>query len=466
MNKISSEEIWKPVTGREDTHEVSSYGRLRVLEYADKRGRRIKEKIIEPKTFKHGYLIFYLRTGEKSKAGYAYVHKTVANEFIGHKTGERKYVVRHLDGDRKNNRLGNLFWSTKSESFDRQKAMKKFLRKAGEKHQEKFLYDKFEYVNAKTKSVIFCPNHGEFLQSPTKHLSSKHGCPDCWREHRRRKNKPKRKVVLKTRRELIKSFQEKLKKMYGNLDEYSFSYESFSYENREVSCMCPRGHVCTRKADNFRQTKFICTVCAREPSRMSLLKGYDDFKEKAILLHKGRYEYLDENKKDYEDRKSIVAIRCHKHGVYYKTAQKHLAGQGCSICRKEELIEEGVWAGDYREDNLNLDLDSLAHLYYLRVGEVFKIGISKNIKRRIRSISSLAKEKDIEILASVETSLLFCIRAERYILQLFKDFKISKKESGWTSESFRQNIFRDVDDINKELEKIVEHLKEKQDDNT
>ena len=39
-------------------------------------------------------------------------------------------------------------------------------------------YSKVEYINAKTKITIICPKHGEFLQTPAKHLQSD-GCPKC-----------------------------------------------------------------------------------------------------------------------------------------------------------------------------------------------------------------------------------------------------------------------------------------------
>ena len=55
-----------------------------------------------------------------------------------------------------------------------------FLSKARKKFGDKFDYSKFIYINAKTKGIIICQEHGEFLQNPDKHLSSKYGCHECW----------------------------------------------------------------------------------------------------------------------------------------------------------------------------------------------------------------------------------------------------------------------------------------------
>lgn len=55
----------------------------------------------------------------------------------------------------------------------------KFIDKAKNKFGDKFNYSKVVYVNAKTKVCIICPIHGEFWQTPDKHLQSKFGCPEC-----------------------------------------------------------------------------------------------------------------------------------------------------------------------------------------------------------------------------------------------------------------------------------------------
>ena len=45
-------------------------------------------------------------------------------------------------------------------------------------HGDKYDYSKVEYVNNQTKVCIVCPEHGEFWQTPMKHLVGR-GCPKC-----------------------------------------------------------------------------------------------------------------------------------------------------------------------------------------------------------------------------------------------------------------------------------------------
>lgn len=54
--------------------------------------------------------------------------------------------------------------------------------KATEVHDGKYDYSKFEYINTKTKSIIICPIHGEFLKDMAHHINRKQGCPICAKE--------------------------------------------------------------------------------------------------------------------------------------------------------------------------------------------------------------------------------------------------------------------------------------------
>lgn len=53
-----------------------------------------------------------------------------------------------------------------------------FIDKAREIHGDKYDYSKVEYATAKHRVNIICPIHGEFMQTPDKHLSGC-GCPKC-----------------------------------------------------------------------------------------------------------------------------------------------------------------------------------------------------------------------------------------------------------------------------------------------
>ena len=57
-------------------------------------------------------------------------------------------------------------------------AASKFISESTKIHNNKYDYSKTEYIDAKTKVCVICPEHDEFWIRPTNHLN-KVGCPIC-----------------------------------------------------------------------------------------------------------------------------------------------------------------------------------------------------------------------------------------------------------------------------------------------
>lgn len=53
-----------------------------------------------------------------------------------------------------------------------------FIQKAIKKHNNKYDYSKVNYINSSTKVCITCKKHGDFLMTPSNHLNGQ-GCPKC-----------------------------------------------------------------------------------------------------------------------------------------------------------------------------------------------------------------------------------------------------------------------------------------------
>lgn len=58
-------------------------------------------------------------------------------------------------------------------------AANSFIQKAQEIHGDKYDYSKVIYKGAHKKVCLICPEHGEFWQTPDKHINAKQGCPKC-----------------------------------------------------------------------------------------------------------------------------------------------------------------------------------------------------------------------------------------------------------------------------------------------
>ena len=59
--------------------------------------------------------------------------------------------------------------------------IKEFVKRASNKHREKYDYSRSVYKNSYTPILILCPEHGDFYQRPHSHLLGKEGCGECAR---------------------------------------------------------------------------------------------------------------------------------------------------------------------------------------------------------------------------------------------------------------------------------------------
>jgi DNA-binding XRE family transcriptional regulator len=100
-------EVWMPITGYEGIYEVSSFGRISVL----KNGERFIRK--QNSATHYLSVSFKKRLGDKTQRSEA-VHRLVAQAFLGPRPDG--HIVRHIDGNRYNNKVENLCYGTPQEN--------------------------------------------------------------------------------------------------------------------------------------------------------------------------------------------------------------------------------------------------------------------------------------------------------------------------------------------------------------
>jgi hypothetical protein len=107
-------EIWKPVKGWENSHEVSSVGRVRSIARKGSKQKVLSQRLVE------GYPSVTLCADCARKS--MYVHHLVALAFVGCPPGEigskrGQYTVNHKDFNKTNNSFENLEWLTCGENY-------------------------------------------------------------------------------------------------------------------------------------------------------------------------------------------------------------------------------------------------------------------------------------------------------------------------------------------------------------
>ena len=149
-----------------------------------------------------------------------------------------------------------------------------FIKKAKKVHGDKYDYCNVEYKNSRTPVCIICPIHGEFWQTPTRHLNSR-GCIKC--------AKANKGYSLRSNRE---EFIEKCKERYGE----QYNYEKVEYVNSRTP---------------------VCVTC---------IKHGDFIITPHTLLHSNGCPQCIEEKK--ENKRNILIQKQEKHKIRKNNTQK------------------------------------------------------------------------------------------------------------------------------------------------
>lgn len=111
-NKGLDGTVFKTITDYEN-YVVSNTGDVIRLKYKDKKGAKRPFKLLKPSITKDGYAWVRL-TNETGKKEFR-VHRLVASEFV--ENVQNKEQVNHIDGNKLNNKVDNLEWSTRNENM-------------------------------------------------------------------------------------------------------------------------------------------------------------------------------------------------------------------------------------------------------------------------------------------------------------------------------------------------------------
>lgn len=321
---------------------------------------------------------------------------------------------------------------------------KHFIDRANEHHNGKYSYEKFNYIDAKTSSIIICPLHGEFKQNPDHHVrAGAYGCPTCANIQRKINRSKASKRQTEYPHKPASEFLSVAQAKFGDKFEYDLTNYTGSTGGK-ISIRCPEHGWFEKVPRVFIISGCGCTQCGLDQKNQSKTKPYDNFLEDAKLIHGDSYVYPESNRDVYRNRKSKVKIICNKHGEFTKSAQKHLSGQGCFRCGVEALVADGSLPGGYNKSLFenNADISNRnASLYYLSInnGEMYKIGISQNLTRRIDGIKckSAGYIKSVELILKEDTYLYDAYRREQDILKQFEKYRT---QTSFSTELFSVDI--------------------------
>lgn len=161
LNRPDEDEIWIPIVGHpeyEGLYMISNLGKVHSTDryVATKGGTYTKRsgKLLNIHSFDTGYK--YVVLSHNAFTTNALLHRLVAEAFIPNP--DNKPVVNHKDGDKSNNRVSNLEWSTYQENT--QHAIQHGLMKCSDRHHMKMMSN---FSNKRKK--IKCIETGQIYPS-------------------------------------------------------------------------------------------------------------------------------------------------------------------------------------------------------------------------------------------------------------------------------------------------------------
>jgi len=281
-----------------------------------------------------------------------------------------------------------------------------------EKHNGKYIYDDFIFLNMNTKGIIKCAIHGEFLQDMHHHLQRGQGCPKC------------KEGYALTKEEAIKRAVD----TYGNLYDYSLVDYKNTYTKVKIKC--------TKHNQIFEQTMewHWCGVGCPECLSEKRKKTTSEFISQAKVIHNNFYSY---DKAIYTGVKKKLIITCPKHGDFEQIPNTHLSGGGCSKCSAER--------SSYNQLNVIERFSSTPTTFYvIEYKGKIKIGITvQDVLTRYRN--DVDNTSDIKILHtqifnSYEEALNFeAILKEKYVKHRYYGKRIFKNTGN--TEVYKINVF-------------------------
>jgi len=185
-----------------------------------------------------------------------------------------------------------------------------FIKRANERHKNKYDYSKVVFNGMRDKREIICPIHGGFVQLLASHLNGS-GCPKCAGS------------VKKTR----DIFESDSRKIHGD----KYDYSKFKYVNNKIKSLL----ICRECGNEFeiRPDAHLngkgCSICGYKKAAKSRSKSLESFIEHAQKIHGLKYDY---SSSKYINSLTKLDILCRIHGYFSQTPGNHLSGAGCPSC--------------------------------------------------------------------------------------------------------------------------------------
>lgn len=354
------------------------------------------------------------------------------------------------------------FWQTPDKHLNRKQGCPKcrghyrtneeFIALLKEKYGDAYTYEKTEYKDSHTKVCVTCKKHGDFHKTPQMLLSGQ-GCPKCGRER-----------IREAHSDTQETFMQKVKKK-GLIDLYDFSEVVYEKSNKQIKLYCKEKDKYGREHGEFFITPNDLLMGHRCPKCSNLYRRtQDELIEDFRRVHGDKYDY---SKVEFKNMKTKVCIICLQHGEFWQTPYAHMIGQGCPQCKMShlenkvcQLLKKNGVDFEY-ESNINGLLRRKTVDFYLPTlniaiecqgGQHFYGGFNRKDKVKANNIHYAVLRRDIEKSKVLKESDTKVLYYTD-ITDLPSDVFTNKKYKGIYNE---RNFFTDEENLVTNLNRLIQ----------
>jgi hypothetical protein len=297
---------------------------------ADEALVKTEEEFVEQAVAKHKGIYTY------DKVNYKSIHEKVIICCLDHGDFRQRPVL-HLQG------YGCSKCSVQKRAAESAHTTAQFILDANFVHDNRWSYDKTQYVNNNSKVTITCDIHGDFSQTAGSHKSGK-GCPECGA-----------KKAIEVRSSTLESFIERANIVHRN--KYVYDLVDYRSTHQKVKIKC-QIHGVFNQVPSGHLRGSGCPICANDTVSKKLSLSFDIFKMRAILVHEDKYQYA---LSGYRDTDNKVKIMCPEHGEFEQHFFSHLKGGQCPMClQKKTRIQTDEFL--VRAANIHFDRYNYEHV--------------------------------------------------------------------------------------------------------
>lgn len=192
--------------------------------------------------------------------------------------------------------------------------VEEFESKAQEIHNKKYLYHQ-DFNGTKKPITITCQKHGDFMQTPKKHLEGQ-GCPKCAKER-----------LTEQKQGNFSLFLTKFKDKFGFDNIFPYISSEYISNKSYITVKCPKCGAIVKRTPNYLLTfGYCCHKC----SNINAI-SYKDLVERSKCLNIEPFDG------EIPIKGGKVTLICEKHGKYQGRISSILKGRWkCKLCSMEK----------------------------------------------------------------------------------------------------------------------------------